>query len=602
MNKKYEQHKNFYLIPTIIQFLLAIIIIIFHNIFLISFKTSIYYSVIIIIFFLKNLYKSMNYENLYKKLKPFYISTDYLKPDKKKLYIGKGFNWSQDIVQKFRLHQYPNNSDSKDIAAGNSVLHMLGYQNEKDLHLNTSELNGHTCVVGTTRVGKTRFFEIATTAAIKRGESVIIVDPKGDNELVNRIYSESKKAGRKTDFRFFSLIHPELSHSMNPIGTYLKPTDIASRIVSIMPQDGSNKPFIDFCLGVLVDVINAMELASIPINLKNINRYTLTEMNLLLKKLNYKYDYDFNQVLNKRANEPNYTPPLIKDNNITETNQIIDKVQLLNKRITHPGDHFSKMIGSLTPIMSVLNDGEIGDLLSSDKSDMNWQDILENKRIVYFYLGAMVDPKLSSYISRFLIQDLLFYIGMCYSSNQKNVPCNLFIDEVYNVVYDGIVNILNKAGGAGLRCTIAMQTTSDIESVLEAAQAQQILGNTNTKIIMRVTEKKIAEECSELWGMTKIKTIMHTKAITPNVDQTEFSSNIGERLIDEDAYYVRPYDIMKLPKGQAFIYDQGREPLKVRFPLFSNKPEYDFMKTITSYKIEDQDPEILEIFNKIERV
>ena len=602
MNKQYEQNYNFYIVPAVFQISMVFILIIFHNIFLISLKTSLYYSFIILVLFIKNFYKSINNNNLNKKLKPYLIPTDYIKPLKDKVFIGKGFKWDQEIVQKYRYCQYPNTSKDDDSTAGNPVLHLLGYENEKDIFIKTSELNGHTSVIGTTRVGKTRAFEILATAAIKRNETVIIIDPKGDNDLCNRIYSEAKKSGRQKDFRFFSLIHPESSHSMNPIGTYLKSTDIASRITSIMPQDSGNKPFLDFCWGVLVDVLNSMELADIPVTFKNINKYTLTEMKLLLKIIGNKYSYNFPKIIEQIENDPKYQPELIKNKTLEETIQIIDKVKQINGRINHPHDHFSKMIGSLTPIMAALSEGEIGSLLSPNKPDLSWDDILENQRIVYFYLGAMVDPNLAGYIARLLIQDLLFYIGMCYSSNKIPPPCNMYIDEVYNVVYDGIVNVLNKAGGANLRCTIAMQTTSDIESVLDVAQAQQILGNTNTKIIMRVVEKKIAEEVSEIWGETKVKIVMHTKAITPNADETEFSSNIGQRLIDEDAYKVRPQDIMQLPKGQAFVYDQGREPIKVRFPLFSNKPEIDFMKTITSSKIEDKDPEILELLNKIRKV
>jgi hypothetical protein len=40
------------------------------------------------------------------------------------------------------------------------------------------------------------------------------------------------------------------------------------------------------------------------------------------------------------------------------------------------------------------------------------------------------------------------------------------------------------------------------------------------------------------------------------------------------------------------------KPLSLR----TNKPEIDFMKTITSSKIEDKDPEILELLNKIRKV
>ena len=54
---------------------------------------------------------------------------------------------------------------------------------------------GHTLVLGTTRVGKTRLAELLIAQDIRRGEVVIVFDPKGDADLLRRIYAEAKRAG-----------------------------------------------------------------------------------------------------------------------------------------------------------------------------------------------------------------------------------------------------------------------------------------------------------------------------------------------------------------------------------------------------------------------
>ena len=43
---------------------------------------------------------------------------------------------------------------------------------------------GHTLIVGTTGAGKTRAFDVLVNQAVLRGEAVIIIDPKGDKDLM----------------------------------------------------------------------------------------------------------------------------------------------------------------------------------------------------------------------------------------------------------------------------------------------------------------------------------------------------------------------------------------------------------------------------------
>ncbi|TQG54261.1 conjugative coupling factor TraD, PFGI-1 class, partial [Pseudomonas aeruginosa] len=72
---------------------------------------------------------------------------------------------------------------------------------EVDVTLPLGERVGHTLVLGTTRVGKTRLAELFITQDIRRKvrgehEVVIVFDPKGDADLLKRMYVEAKRAGR----------------------------------------------------------------------------------------------------------------------------------------------------------------------------------------------------------------------------------------------------------------------------------------------------------------------------------------------------------------------------------------------------------------------
>lgn len=58
---------------------------------------------------------------------------------------------------------------------------------------------GHTLVLGTTRVGKTRLCELLVTQDIRRGDVVIVFDPKGDVELLLEcMRKHAARAARRT--------------------------------------------------------------------------------------------------------------------------------------------------------------------------------------------------------------------------------------------------------------------------------------------------------------------------------------------------------------------------------------------------------------------
>jgi conjugative coupling factor TraD (SXT/TOL subfamily) len=105
---------------------------------------------------------------------------------------------------------------------------------------------GHTLVLGTTRVGKTRLAELLIAQDIRRGEVVIVFDPKGDADLLRRVYAEAKRAGREREFHMFHLGHPEISACYNPIGTFSRVTEVATRIAGQLPSEGQSATFKEF--------------------------------------------------------------------------------------------------------------------------------------------------------------------------------------------------------------------------------------------------------------------------------------------------------------------------------------------------------------------
>jgi hypothetical protein len=109
-------------------------------------------------------------------------------------------------------------------AAGRRLPRLHGIEpHEVDVTLPLGERVGHTLVLGTTRVGKTRLAELFITQDIRRKvrgehEVVIVFDPKGDADLLKRMYVEAKRAGREGEFYVFHLGWPDISARYNAVG------------------------------------------------------------------------------------------------------------------------------------------------------------------------------------------------------------------------------------------------------------------------------------------------------------------------------------------------------------------------------------------------
>jgi len=485
------------------------------------------------------------------------------------IYFGRGYVWeNKHAIRYQQLKELPEMSkfvNLESAATGLAYIHNIGVKEEKDILYPLPELM-HSIFAGTTRVGKTRTIELLTAQIIDIGETLIIVDPKGDSELLDSVYLACILANRQEDFLFFSLAHPSKSCGINTMKSYLKPADLASRITSIMPQGGDSKPFTDFCWKVLVSVAEVMHHAQLEITIKTLHKYSLQSMDEL-------HSIAHNKSL--EIKDPSHRAAL---------DEAMARLRVL---INHPKDNFSKMINSLEPVMTALATGEVGELLSpnpeSERKVITWDEVRKGKKIVYFYLASMIDTYSSSAVGKLVVQDLLNFVGQSYAFDKAKEPINLFIDEFYSVVFPGYVDLLNKAGGDNVRVFVALQTTADITSVTQASMTKQILGNINNKFYMRVPEKELAEEFCSLFGSICMKSRTKTRNIAsdPKSAQELFRSGFAEREDAKEIDLIYPEAIIGLPKGQAYVYTQGRRPYKIRIAglkwpeeIFKNYPKF----------------------------
>jgi conjugal transfer pilus assembly protein TraD len=567
---------NFLFSTALIEILSCVSMLLLYTFFNIPFSLVIVFCLVFLSLGFYRFYEYIESQNKVATLKEksFYsVENKNLDENKENtIYIGKGFVWGSEHTQKYRqVLSYSKLNDIIDTESdggGKSYIHNVGKMDEKEVFIPLPELK-HSVFAGSTRVGKTRFIELLAYQIIHKDEPLIVIDPKGDQDLLDSVYNACRSTGDPKKFVYFSLAHPEKSAPFNPCSNWKEPRDIATRVTQTMPQDGDSKPFTDFCWKVLVTISDVIAGMGEDITLKKLHRYSLQSMDELYEKAKKKLQ-------------------VVTGEQKIVLNLAIEKLRVL---IDHPQDHFGKMITSLEPVLTSLATGETGDLLSPSRKGISWNDVVQNKRVVYFYLPSMLDSFTSSAVGKLVVQDFLTYIGQVYAYKNEYTPSNLIVDEFYSVMFPGYVDLLNKAGGADLRVFLGLQTTADITSASDISMMKQILGNINNKFYFRVPEKELAEEFCGLFGTVKAHKKISTRNIgaDPKSGRELFTSGYSERLDEEDIDLISPEMIMGLPVGQAFVYTQGRNPYKIRIPLIKYSEDFSEVSFSKAYLNPEED-------------
>ncbi|MCF8028881.1 MAG: type IV secretion system DNA-binding domain-containing protein [Desulfobacteraceae bacterium] len=496
--------------------------------------------------------------------------------------LGRGFVWENLHVQQYHdIMALPERREILDLETplgGYEFMHALNAR-DKEVAMDKDKLQ-HTLIAGTTGSGKTKFFEWLVSQLCAH-ESVVIVDPKGDKELLDGVYDACVDHGVEDRFVFFSLAHPSRSTGFNPFSNYGGPSDVADRIASIMPASSGDQAFRNFAWQVIEVVASAMMGIQENITLEKLQRYSMEDMSELVALCEERMPEipaDIRQYAEKSA-------------------------ERLRHQAGHPKEHYQKMITSLGPVLTSLNTGDIAPLLNAPPDNsIRWQDVLEQKKIVYFDLSSMLRVEVANNVGKMIVQDLMYFIGEIYAFENTGKAMNLFVDEFYSVMFPGYIDMLNKSRGAGLRMFLGMQTTADIANALGGGQesyVRQVLGNINNKIYLRVPELNLAQEFCDLFGKTYIKQVEDMQGERSHAASPSelFVSNSGKKQKQVEVDMVGPEMLMHLPIGQAFAFLQARDPYKLKLPLIQRPEENKnhfakqiMQSSVGKFTIEDKSP------------
>ena len=582
------------------------------------------------------------YQRNLKRLTKFEMKSTDIPRLKNHVYLGKGFRFTQKHTQRVadtmhpRAQKYLSQSSAslkfrefekkhpdnviasftkKDSwynpfrppppVGGSSVLHAVE-TNEVDITLPHADRNQHLAIYGQTRVGKTRLGEIIVTQDIHSNRGpVIFLDPKSDYDMLARMYTEAKRAGREEDFFFFHLGFPEKSARYNAVGNFSRITEIASRIADQLPSEGNSAAFREFSWRFVNIVATALVAMGKRPDYSNILRY-VTDVEPLFVKYVESWlpehlgdDWQIKmQYYQKKAETIQKSNPRIMRCATTYAEGLrllLEDIEFKNSvtegllaSLRYERSFYEKIVASLLPFLQKVTTGKIAELLSpeyqnvdDDRPIFDWEQVIRKKAIVYVGLDAMASRDTSTAVGNAMLSDLLNISARIYRTGiedgmldgKPNAVPEIFLhaDEFNEIAGDEAISMSNKAAGAGVRMVVYTQGRDDavakLDSQPKAAQLEQNFGNL---IMLRVKTKHTAELLTDQLPEVEIAQVMSVSGASDNSDVTtsvDFTSSTQDRVTSQRVPLIQPSDIMSLPKGQAFCLFNGGELYKVRFPL-----------------------------------
>lgn len=481
---------------------------------------------------------------------------------------------------------------------------------ECDVTLPLSERVGHTLVLGTTRVGKTRLGELFITQDIRRTphEVVIVFDPKGDAELLRRTYAEAKRAHREGEFYVFHLGWPEFSARYNAVGRFSRITEVASRIAGQLSDEGNSAAFREFAWRFVNLIARALVELGVRPDYLLIQRHVVNIDALFIEYAQHFFakgsPMAWEAIVKIEGNLNEKTIPrhmVGREKRVVAIEQYLSQARVydpvldgLRSAVRYDRTYFDKIVASLLPLLEKLTTGRIAQLLAPNYSDLSdtrpifdWLQVIRQRAIVYVGLDALSDPEIASAVGNSMFADLVSVAGYLYkfgiddglpeASSSARVPINVHADEVNELMGDEFVPLINKGGGAGVQVTAYTQTLSDIEArVGTRAKAGQVIGNFNNLIMLRVRETATAELLTRQLPKVDVATTSLASGATDSSDpkaRTAFVSQTQDRITVTSVPLLEPAHVVALPKGQAFALTEGGVLWKVRIPLPAADPD-----------------------------
>jgi len=551
--------------------------------------------------------------------------TDLLKIQKKMLeekdsmYLGTGFEWTQkhcqiahDIfrmpsteipglpkwlektkkgrkIQDIIERQFAPAGSVRDHAPqGSSWIN--GMEPKKGyVPLHYKALGGHCALPGTTGSGKTRTYEVISTQVIQLGDVLICIDPKNDRDWMLRVKKECERSKRK--FLYFNQAKPSESIRLNPIENWSQSSEIPNRISQLLEEG----PFRDFAHLFIDRAVKGELYVGDKPNLRSIMNYAQAGVAHLLERALKKFFVEMNydtweqdMFADAQKNSNGQKGGALKVDGMVELystrffiqgngHEAIDGLLATHR---HDKEHYTRIIASALPLLQMLATGETGLMLAPKVSDFSdereiWDidKIIKQKAVLYMGLDSLSNNIVQQAIASMILADVAAVCGAVYNFYEEKPEVVLIIDEIAEAINEQVIQILNKGRGAGFKAFVAFQSRSDLTAKLgNVAKMQQVLGNLNNQIVLRLEDTDTAQWFSDKVGETAIRNMTINSSTSTGTESHvgEFQGSVSRSLQMEKVPLIPTRLIHNLPNLQYFMRVSGGSVYQGRIPILVN--------------------------------
>jgi len=535
--------------------------------------------------------------------------------DQSQLMLGFGFEWlpkhSQRLYElsKFNLNDLVlprwarlvvGRADEvkRDDEIGMPWIHGVE-PDEFVLYRPLSNFEGGTLLVGTTQSGKGVALSSLISQAVYRGDPIIILDPKNSQRLKNNVIRACQDAGRRPPLEFHPAF-PDRGVRLDPMFSWQKPTELASRIQSIMPPDTSGAFSAFGWAAVNVVVQGLVELEERP-NLLKLVQYIEGGVEGVLQPTLERF-FDAHAPSDWRESARRYVTAArekgMKRPSETATDELMGYILYYEREISaqrrdkiidsqisvfrHNREHYQKITANLLPILKQLTSGSLGLSLAPDPFDphdhrpiMNLEKVVRAKHVLYVALDSLPDPAVASAIAGILLADASAMAGIRYNTGDTTDRISLFVDEVSNCINRPLIELLNKGSEAKFSFTcVAMQTFADISERMGSPDAARMaLGNLNNLVALRAKDRETQDFITETFGKTYIRNVDVSFTSHNNENLADFRAGVSKSMTMTREETIPAEVLGKLPNMEFFAFVSGGRLYKGRIPYLHQPDE-----------------------------
>lgn len=403
-----------------------------------------------------------------------------------------------------------------------------------------NKLNSHIAVIGSSGTMKTRaFVRNLIIQAAKRGESMIITDPK--SELVNETSVYLKNKGYKV--KMFNLVNLLCSDSWDCLATIGTDSLVAKIFADVVAENAGKGN-------------DAYFVTNAGIILKAVSLYVLESPNETDKTMGRVYD-----ILSSYTSE--------KIDSLFMTLEVTSSAKRAYDAFKRCNDNVKgQILNNVSAMLSVFQDDAVRDITSSDEIDIEnvcyeksaYFLVMSDQHTSFDFLAVLFYAM--SFIKQVEAIDIEYGKKEAGLEYRPTVPINYIMDEFSNLgQIPDFVKKISTVRSRKINISVIVQNVPQLMNRYPNNQWQEILGCCDTTIFLGCTDMMTAEYISKKAGIATIE-VESTNSVYDRqvmiLNQAtgyhEVKSRGQRKVLNED-------EVLRLKNTDELIFLRGQKPI-----------------------------------------